>query len=131
MRSETAAENDRLFTEYVTTQLEQLRRLAYVLCQDSHRADDVVQEAITKLYLNWHQSHKIANLDGYVRAIVVREFLNTQRLGWVRRVRLFDRLPERPVAATTPATASVEDRLVLREAISRDRKSTRLNSSHS
>jgi len=120
MRSEKAAEHDRLFTEYVTTQLEQLRRLAYVLCQDSHRADDVVQEAITKLYLNWHTTDRIANLDRYVRAIVVREFLNTQRLGWARRVRLFDKLPEVPiqVSAATSSTASVEDRLVLRAALS-------------
>jgi RNA polymerase sigma-70 factor (sigma-E family) len=115
MRSEKVAESDRLFTEYVTTQLEQLRRLAYVLCQDSHRADDLVQEAITKLYLHWHQSHRIANLDGYVRAIVVREFINTQRLGWARRVRLF----AKPLEGPAVAAASVEDRLVLREALSR------------
>ena len=108
-----ATERDRLFTEYVTAQLEQLRRLAYVLCQDSHRADDLVQEAITKLYLHWHNIHKVANLDRYVRAIVVREFLNTQRLGWARRVRLSGRPPE----DSGPAPASVEDRLVLEAAL--------------
>jgi RNA polymerase sigma-70 factor (sigma-E family) len=113
MSSEKAAERDRLFTEYVTAQLEQLRRLAYVLCQDAHRADDLVQEAITKLYLHWHNSHRIANLDRYVRAIVVREFLNTRRLGWARRVRLFDKLRE----DASPAAASVEDRLVVQAAL--------------
>jgi RNA polymerase sigma-70 factor (sigma-E family) len=114
MRSETAADRDRSFTEYVTAQLEQLRRLAYVLCQDSHRGDDLVQEAITKLYLNWHNIHKIVNLDRYLRAIVVREFLNAQRLGWTRRVRLFDKPPE---TAAISFSAMVEDRLVLRAAL--------------
>jgi RNA polymerase sigma-70 factor (sigma-E family) len=113
MRSETVDERDRLFTEYVTAQLEPLRRLAFVLCQDAHRADDVVQEAITKLYLNWHNTSKITSLDRYVRAIVVREFLNTQRVGWARRVWLSDK----PLEALSPAAASVEDRLVLRAAL--------------
>ncbi|HZM82188.1 MAG TPA: SigE family RNA polymerase sigma factor [Candidatus Limnocylindrales bacterium] len=113
MGSEKEAKSDLLYTEYVTAQLEQLRRLAYALCQDAHRADDLVQEAITKLYLNWHNIHKIVNLDRYVRAIVVREFLNTQRLGWARRVRLSDKPPE----GSSPAAASVEDRLVLQAAL--------------
>lgn len=109
MGSEKLAEHDRLFTEYVNTQLEQLRRLAYALCQDAHRADDLVQEAITKLYLHWRTIDKVTNLDRYVRAIVVREFLNTQRLGWARRVRLSDTPPE----GKSPQSASIEDRLVL------------------
>lgn len=115
MASEKATEHDRLFTEYVTTQLEQLRRLAFALCHDSHRADDLVQEAITKLYLHWRNIHKVMNLDRYVRTIVVREFLNTQRLGWARRVRLSDKTPE----VADPQSASVEDRLVLWAALQR------------
>jgi RNA polymerase sigma-70 factor (sigma-E family) len=115
MASEKVAEHDRLFTEYVTTQLEALRRLAHVLCQDPHRADDLVQEAITKLYLKWHTVPKIVNLDRYLRAIVVHEFLDTQRLGWARRVRLSDRPPE----GVSPQAPSVEDRLLLQAALTR------------
>ena len=113
MGSEKEAEHDRLFTEYVTSQLDQLRRLAFVLCQDSHRADDLVQEAITKLYLHWRRRNKVLNLDRYVRAIVVREFLNSRRHAWARRVRLSGKPPD----DSGPHPASVEDRLVLHAAL--------------
>src|SRR5688500_165541 len=86
MRSEAADDSDRLNTEYITTQLAQLRRIAIVLSQDQHRADDLVQEAITKLYTRWHKRHAIDHLDRYLRSILVREFLDSQRQGWTRRV---------------------------------------------
>lgn len=40
---------DQEFTEYVTARLGQLRRLAYLLCQDRGQVDDLVQAAITRL----------------------------------------------------------------------------------
>ncbi|GIH11048.1 RNA polymerase sigma24 factor [Rhizocola hellebori] len=110
MRSEAIDESDRLYTEYITTQLGQLRRLAIVLCQDSHRADDLVQEAITKLYTRWHRRHAIDHLDRYLRSILVREFLDSQRVGWMRRVRLAAESPE----MVSPQADSVEDRMVVR-----------------
>jgi RNA polymerase sigma-70 factor (sigma-E family) len=110
MRSEAADDSDRLYTEYITTQLAQLRRLAIVLCQDPHRADDLVQEAITKLYTRWHKRHTIDHLDRYLRSILVREFLDSQRQGWTRRVRLAAESPE----TVSPESGSVEDRMVVR-----------------
>jgi RNA polymerase sigma-70 factor (sigma-E family) len=115
MRSESAEERDRLYTEYITAQLGQLRRLAFVLCQDSHRADDLVQEAITKLYTRWDRRHAIDHLDRYLRSILVREFLDSQRVGWAKRVRLFSETPEN----ASPAGASVEDRLVMHAVLMR------------
>lgn len=44
---------ERDYTDYVTAQLPWLRKLAYLLTQDWHRADDVVQTAITQLYRHW------------------------------------------------------------------------------
>ena len=44
------AADERAFTEYVGEKLPALRRVAYLLCGDTHRADDVVQVTITKLY---------------------------------------------------------------------------------
>ena len=41
------------FTEYVTERMWWLRRLAYLLCQDWQRADDLVQATITRLYTHW------------------------------------------------------------------------------
>lgn len=42
--------------DYVSARLPSFRRLAFVLCHDWHRADDLVQSAITRLYVNWQVS---------------------------------------------------------------------------
>ncbi|GAA3633326.1 SigE family RNA polymerase sigma factor [Lentzea roselyniae] len=84
---------DNEYTEYVTAALPWLRRTAYLLCGDVHRADDVVQVAITRLYTNWRRARAADNLDAYVRAILVRTFLNERRRPW-SRVRLFERVDE-------------------------------------
>lgn len=41
------------FTEYVAARRAQLRRTAYLLCGDSHRAEDLVQVALVRLYGAW------------------------------------------------------------------------------
>jgi len=63
-----------------------LRRVAYLMCQDWHRADDLVQSTITKLYVHWRRAQRVENIDGYVRAILVNTFLAEQRTTWWRRV---------------------------------------------
>jgi len=84
-----------------------LRRLAILLCQDWHRADDLVQAAITKLYVHWPKAKAADSIDAYVRAIVVREFLEERRSSWVRRVILTSQLPDR-FAAGTDQEASLD-----------------------
>ncbi|MFI6153622.1 SigE family RNA polymerase sigma factor [Kitasatospora sp. NPDC051170] len=73
------------FTEYVASRSGWLRRVAYLLCGDWHRADDLVQETITKLYVNWSKASGVENLDGYTRRILVNTFLAEQRSPWWRR----------------------------------------------
>jgi RNA polymerase sigma-70 factor (sigma-E family) len=102
------------YVDYVTARLPELRRLAGSLCKDAHRADDVVQAAITKLYVHWHKASSADNLDAYVRTIVVRTFLNERRLGW-SRVWLTDEPIERPTATGR----EVETRLVVADALDR------------
>jgi RNA polymerase sigma-70 factor (sigma-E family) len=89
-----------------------MRRLAYLLCGDEHRADDLVQQAITRLYVNWNRVHLVNHLDRYVRQILVRVFLDERRLAWAR-VRLFREPPEPP---PLPAV-DIESRQVLRAAL--------------
>lgn len=93
------ARSDVEFTEYVSARLPSLRRLALLLCQDWHRADDLVQAAITRLYVHWGRAAAADNLDAYVRAIVVREFLHDRRTSWATRVTLTDQPPEAVAAA--------------------------------
>jgi RNA polymerase sigma-70 factor (sigma-E family) len=87
------------FAEFMTARLPSLRRLALLLCQDWHRADDIVQAAFTRLYLHWGTA---VSADSYVRTILVREFIRDRRAGWARRVSLTDSPPDE--------TATVPDR---------------------
>jgi RNA polymerase sigma-70 factor (sigma-E family) len=89
-----SAERDEEFTEYVAARMPALRRLALLLCHDWHGADDLVQAAITKLYLHWGKARASDSVDAYARTIVVREFLHDRRLGWARRVTLTDQPPD-------------------------------------
>ncbi|MFJ2776337.1 MULTISPECIES: SigE family RNA polymerase sigma factor [unclassified Kitasatospora] len=73
------------FTEYVATRSGWLRKVAYLLCGDWHRADDLVQESVTRLYINWPRAGRMENLDGYARRVLVNIFLAEQRSSWWRR----------------------------------------------
>ncbi len=88
------ARRDAEFTEYIATRLTSLRRVAYLLCQDWDRADDLVQSAITKLYVHWGRARADGHADAYARAIVVREFLSERRSGWARRVTVGTPVPD-------------------------------------
>jgi RNA polymerase sigma-70 factor (sigma-E family) len=101
------ADRDTEFADYVGARLPSLRRLAVLLCQDWHRADDLVQAAITKLYVHWPRAKAADNIDAYVRAIVVREFLRERRSSWARRVTLSDRVPDEP-SASHDSDASID-----------------------
>jgi len=69
---------DEDFTAYVHTRLAWLRRVGYLLCQDWQQADDLVQTAITSLYVHWRRARTMENTDGYARTILVRAFLSEQ-----------------------------------------------------
>ncbi|QKV75619.1 SigE family RNA polymerase sigma factor [Amycolatopsis sp. Hca4] len=86
------------FTEYVTARAGWLRKVAYLLCGDWHRADDLVQSAVTRLYTNWPRASRADNVDGYARRTLVNTYLAEQRTSWWRRVDLRekDHDPPRP-----------------------------------
>ena len=102
------------YVAYVSARLPALKRFAYLLCGDEHRADDLVQESVTKLYLRWRNARDADNLDRYVRAIVVRTHIDETRRPWFR-VRLFGTIPDQR-AGESPDTESAA---ALRSALSR------------
>jgi len=112
------ASEEQQYTEYVTARLPTLRRTAYLLCGDEHRADDLVQVTITKLYVHWRRASAADHLDAYVRAMLVRTFLSEQRLAWTRRIRLTGAPNETP-AVPVESGPDVETRLVVRKALAR------------
>jgi RNA polymerase sigma-70 factor (sigma-E family) len=100
-----SARRDTEFTQYLAARQASLRRVAFLLCQDWDRADDLVQGAITRLYVHWNRAREVEHVDAYARAILVREFLNERRSPWARRVTLPGRLPDLPGAVTDDAAA--------------------------
>ncbi|WP_329107244.1 SigE family RNA polymerase sigma factor [Micromonospora sp. NBC_01699] len=109
------AELEREYVEFVTARLARMQRIAYLLCGDAHRADDLVQQTFTTLYVQWRRVRAVEYPDAYVRTMLVRTFLSEKRLAWSSRVDLTDSVPER----ITPEGPGVEDRAVLRDALSR------------
>jgi RNA polymerase sigma-70 factor (sigma-E family) len=73
---------DEEFTAYVAARARLLRRSAYLLCGDWHRAEDLTQSALTKVYLAWPRVRRADNVDGYVRRVLVRTYLDEQRRRW-------------------------------------------------
>ncbi|GID30702.1 SigE family RNA polymerase sigma factor [Paractinoplanes brasiliensis] len=103
---------DSEYLAFVRGRVGGMRRAAHLLCGDSHAADDIVQETLTKLYTRWPRISHVENLDAYVNTMLVRVFLDDRRRGWWK-VALLDWLPERTPAAPPPA----EDRSVVRQAL--------------
>jgi len=70
------------FSAYVAARARLLRRSAYLLCGDWHRAEDLTQSALTKVYLAWSRVRRADNVDAYVRQVLVRTYLDEQRRRW-------------------------------------------------
>jgi RNA polymerase sigma-70 factor (sigma-E family) len=83
-----ATRADEEFADYIAARLPSLRRLGYLLCQDWHRADDLAQAAAVRAFTHWSKASRADNIDAYVNAILVREFLHERRSAWMRRVSL-------------------------------------------
>ena len=79
-----AAERDRAFSEFVQARRLHLRRVAYAICGDWHRADDLVQTALVKLYVAWPRVHTDGREEAYVRTIIVRADIDERRRPWRR-----------------------------------------------
>ncbi|WP_131741518.1 SigE family RNA polymerase sigma factor [Actinomadura roseirufa] len=105
------------YVEYVTGALPGLRRLAHLLCRDPHHADDIVQTALTRLYVHWRRARAADDVDRYVRAMLVRSFLSERRLAWAR-VRLTGAPADVPGQPPAPV-ADLETRAVVRAALGR------------
>lgn len=102
------AEREAAYVEFATSRRDQLRRIAYGMCGDWHRADDLVQTALVKLYVAWPRVAHGGAQDAYVRKILLNAAIDASRRP-SRRESPTDTLPER----STPTGASVEDRVSL------------------
>ncbi|MGL5823889.1 MAG: SigE family RNA polymerase sigma factor [Nocardioides sp.] len=104
-----SAEQDAAYVEFVAARQLHFRRVAYALCGDWHRADDMVQVALTKLYLAWPRIRREGSEEAYVRRVIVTSNIDEHRRWW-RRHEVIG-LPEKDEPA--PVGMSVEDRSAL------------------
>jgi RNA polymerase sigma-70 factor (sigma-E family) len=109
------ADDERRYVEYVSGRLAWLRKLAFLLCQDWHRADDLTQATITRLYVHWRTAGRADNLDAYARTVLVREFLGIRRTAWASRVQL----TAGPFADTAVHDADPATRVAVRAALAK------------
>src|SRR3954452_7899382 len=84
-----AAVRDAEFSDFVASRRAQLRRTAYLLCGDAHRAEDLVQTVLMKLYVAWPRVRRGdrgvgGNVDAYVRRMLVNAHIDETRRAWRR-----------------------------------------------
>lgn len=92
------------YVQYVTERQTALRRTAYLLTGDRHRADDLVQDTITKVYVQWRRVSAADNVDAYVHTILVRTYADDRRSRW-SAMQLFGDPPDgRATAPSDPGT---------------------------
>jgi DNA-directed RNA polymerase specialized sigma24 family protein len=72
------------FAEYFAARRDAVRRTAYMLCGDWHRADDLAQTAFVALHRRWQKIRDRAATDAYVRKTLVRATIDESRRPWRR-----------------------------------------------
>lgn len=73
------------YVEFVEARQHVLRRIAYAVCRDDARAEDVLQEALVKLYLAWSRVGGSGREEAYARRIIVNADLDQRRRPWHKR----------------------------------------------
>jgi RNA polymerase sigma-70 factor (sigma-E family) len=111
-------DRDAAFEAYFAARSDAMRATAFLLCGDWHRAEDLVQQTFTKLYLAWRRIQRHDAMDNYTRQTLIRTFLSERRLGWFRNESVGPPEPERS-AATAVSPGPADDRLVLMEALAK------------
>lgn len=71
--------DDEGFVEFAAAHQLQLRRTAYLLCGDWHRASDIVQEALIRVYVAWPRLERRGGLSAYARRAVVSVGIDISR----------------------------------------------------
>jgi RNA polymerase sigma-70 factor (sigma-E family) len=99
------------FAEFFVARRDAVRRSAYLLCGDWHRADDLAQTAFVALHRHWRRVRDKGALDAYLRRTLVHAVIDESRRPW-RRERFTDVVPERP-----SATPDVGDSVAVRTAL--------------
>lgn len=107
-------DRDTAFRAFVVARRAALVRTATLLTAgDAHAAEDLVQVALTRLYVAWPRVDREAGPEAYARKILVNALIDERRRPWSRRESSRAELPDAPAAAP----GSAEDRDAVRRAL--------------
>lgn len=67
------------FREWAGARQASLRRTAFLLCGDWHRAEDLVQETLTKMYRRWPQLVRRDSVEAYARRVLTNTHIDDRR----------------------------------------------------
>jgi RNA polymerase sigma-70 factor (sigma-E family) len=95
--NEAGNADEEAFAAYFRARREHVRRTAYLLCGDWHRADDHAQSAFVALHRNWRRIRDRGALDAWMRRTLVRAVVDESRRPWRR---------ERAVAEPDPGAVA-------------------------
>ncbi|MEV4538872.1 SigE family RNA polymerase sigma factor [Asanoa sp. NPDC049518] len=95
MTGRQSVEDD--FREFVAARSPALLRTAYLLTGDWATAEDLLQTALTKIYLAWRRLGEIEAVEPYARRVLVNTSISWWRRRW-HGERPTEVLPERAVA---------------------------------
>ncbi|MHA6792207.1 SigE family RNA polymerase sigma factor [Pseudonocardia bannensis] len=102
---------EREFADYFRARQDAVRRMAFLLCGDWHRADDHAQSAFVALHRHWRRIRDRGALDAWVRRTLVSAVVDESRRPW-RRERATDALPPSPVSADGADAVATRQTLV-------------------
>ena len=108
-KADSVAEGD--FVAFVLGSQVQLRRLAYLVCGDWYRAEDIVQTALAKMYVHWGRIRRDEGPAAYARRAVVNAAVDERRRPW-RREHPVQALPDAPDAIQPSMDSVVTEALM-------------------
>lgn len=96
------------YEEFADTRLAPLLRYAVMLTGDPHQAQDLVQETMVRVQLNWRRVARADSPERYVRRMLTNQYVDWKRGSWMRRVLLRGESDESLPAAADHAQSAVD-----------------------
>ncbi|MFC4016726.1 SigE family RNA polymerase sigma factor [Micromonospora sp. GCM10011542] len=96
------------YEEFADTRLAPLLRYAVMLSGDPHQAQDLVQETMVRVQLNWRRVARADSPERYVRRMLTNQYVDWRRGSWMRRVLLRAEADEAVPAPADHAQSAVD-----------------------
>ena len=74
------------YVEFVQVRYAALYRTAYLLTGNHHTAEDLLQTALTKVYLSWWRVRRVDGAESYARRVLVNEAVSLHRRRWTTEI---------------------------------------------